>query len=73
MATGLMTLVDDCIKETWQMPKVHRIPMPLTSKTFDFEYVGPRAFMQHMFGRRDSTERAPPPSPFRYGHAVSAY
>ncbi|GKT47322.1 uncharacterized protein ColSpa_07503 [Colletotrichum spaethianum] len=41
VATGLMALVDDCIKYRWQTKKVHRIPVPLTSRTVDVEYVGP--------------------------------
>ncbi|KAK4464542.1 hypothetical protein QBC42DRAFT_263166 [Cladorrhinum samala] len=27
MATGLMALVDDCIKKRWPDPKVHRSPL----------------------------------------------
>ena len=73
MATGLMALVDDCIKERWQTRKLHRLP--LTSKTF--EYVGPRAFMQHVFGRRHSDSRPPTSSNFgsslRYPDPISAY
>ncbi|KAH8900071.1 hypothetical protein GQ53DRAFT_208008 [Thozetella sp. PMI_491] len=70
MATGLIALVDDCIKERWQTRKVHRVP--LTSKTF--EYVGPKAFMQQVFGRRNSEERPPhSSSPLRYANPISAY
>ncbi|KAF6798754.1 hypothetical protein CSOJ01_12678 [Colletotrichum sojae] len=58
VATGLMALVDDCIKERWQTKKVHRIPVPLTSKTVDVE--GPRAFMQHIFQRRGSDQQSSP-------------
>ncbi|KAJ4294898.1 hypothetical protein N0V88_005137 [Collariella sp. IMI 366227] len=65
MATGLMALVDDCIKERWQPKKIHRIPVPLTSKTVNFEAVSPKAFMQHVFGRRHSNEHSPPASPRR--------
>ena len=57
MATGLMALVDDCIKDRWETKKVHHIAVPLTSKTIDLEYVGPRAFMQHVLGRRHSSEQ----------------
>jgi hypothetical protein len=70
MATGLMALVDDCIKENWQTPKVHHIPIPLTSKTFDFQYGGPKAFMQHVFSRRDAPYTM---SPQRYANPISAY
>jgi len=83
MATGLMALVDDCIKERWQTPKVHRIPVPLTSKTLSFENINPqaliqnikpKAFIQNLFQRRHSNETAQPPaissSPLP---AISAY
>ncbi|KAL2126119.1 hypothetical protein VTI74DRAFT_1649 [Chaetomium olivicolor] len=73
MATGLMALVDDCIKERWQPKKVHRIPVPLTSKTVNFEAVSPKAFMQHVFGRRHSNDHSPPGSPLRFAKPVSAY
>lgn len=73
MATGLMALVDNCIKERWQTKKIHRIPVPLTSKTVD---VAPKAFMQQVFGRRNSNEghyHTNPPSALRFMYPVSAY
>ena len=74
MATGLMALVDDCIKERWQPKKAHRIPVPLTHKTVNLGYATPRSFMQHVFGRRYSDDHSSPPSPLRYErHAVAAY
>ncbi|CCF33893.1 hypothetical protein CH063_05992 [Colletotrichum higginsianum] len=60
VATGLMALVDDCIKHRWQTKKIHRIPVPLTSRTVDVEYVGPRAFVQHLFQRRASDQISSP-------------
>ncbi|KAK3358647.1 hypothetical protein B0T24DRAFT_128474 [Lasiosphaeria ovina] len=73
MATGLMALVDDCIKERWQTKKkVHRIPVPLTSKTVNLGHVGPRSFMQHVFGRRHSNDYSAPPSPLRFANPVAA-
>jgi hypothetical protein len=74
MATGLMALVDDCIKERWQTKKVHHIPVPLTSKTVD---VAPKSFMQQVFGRRDSKEKhqysSKPSTPLRYANPIYAY
>ena len=70
MATGLMALVDDCIKDRWQTRKTHLLPLP--SKTF--EYASPRAIMQHVFGRRPSKAKdrqSHPPSPSRYGNLIS--
>ncbi|KXX75316.1 hypothetical protein MMYC01_208505 [Madurella mycetomatis] len=77
MATGLMALVDDCIKERWETKKVHRIPVPLTSKTVNFENVSPKAIMQHVFGRRysnDHSHHSPlASSPLRFANPITAY
>lgn len=73
MATGLMALVDNCIKERWQTKKAVRIPVPLTSKTVG---VAPKALMQHVFGRRNSNEQdyhPSSPSSLRHMHPISAY
>lgn len=71
MATGLIALVDDCIKERWQTKKVHRIPVPLTHKTVN---IAPRSFMQHVFGRRYSNDYySSPPSPLRFANPIAAY
>lgn len=69
VASGLMALVDDCIKERWQTKKTHRLPM-----LGDVEYVGPRAFMQRVFThRRSSSESAhQATSPLRYAEPISA-
>ncbi|KAK1755564.1 hypothetical protein QBC47DRAFT_191266 [Echria macrotheca] len=72
MATGLMALVDDCIKERWQPKKVHRIPVPLTHRTMSFGPVAPRSFMQHVFGRRYSDHHSNPPSPLRFANPIAA-
>lgn len=78
-----MALVDDCIKERWQTKKkVHRIPVPLTSKTVNLGlggYGGPRSFMQHVFGRRYSNDHSHnaagtnPTSPLRFASPIAAY
>ncbi|KAI1763751.1 hypothetical protein GGR53DRAFT_520769 [Hypoxylon sp. FL1150] len=70
VATGLIALIDDCIKERWQTKKIHRIGLPLTSKSMDVEVVSPKAFVQHMFMRRNSDHH---PSPLRFQKAVAAY
>ncbi|KAF9881711.1 hypothetical protein CkaCkLH20_00857 [Colletotrichum karsti] len=43
VATGLMALVDDCIKDRWQVKKTQ----------------GPRSFVQHFFQRRSSDQSSP--------------
>lgn len=73
MATGLMALVDDCIKERWQTKKVHRIPVPLTSKTVNFEAVSPKAIMQQVFRRRHSNDHQRPSSPLRPANPIAAH
>jgi hypothetical protein len=73
MASGLMALVDNCIKERWQTKKIHRIPVPLTSKTVD---VAPLAFMHQVFGRRNSNDQhyqSNPTSALRHQYPISAY
>lgn len=78
MATGLMTLVDDCIKERWQTKKAHRIPMPSTFKSVNFNAVRPKALMQHVFGRRNSNDHhqqrpaSTPSSPLRHANPPAA-
>lgn len=71
MATGLMALVDDCIKERWQTraSRIRRISVPLTHKTVDFELPGPKAFVQGLLSRRSTSERVPQ-SPLRDGIAA---
>ncbi|KAK4163201.1 hypothetical protein QBC43DRAFT_320164 [Cladorrhinum sp. PSN259] len=73
MATGLMALVDDCIKERWQTPKVHTIPVPLTSRKLSFESVSPKAFVHNLFQRRHSDNGHPPAVPMTPLRTISAY
>lgn len=60
VATGLIALVDDCIKERWQPKKTHHIPV-----LGDVEYVGPRAFVQRVFSQRSQDHHHRPKSPLR--------
>lgn len=69
-----MALADDCIKERWQTKKVHRIPVPLTSKTVNLGYGGPRSFMQHVFRRYSNDHNSTSPSsPLRVANPITAY
>lgn len=74
MATGLIALVDDCIKERWQTKRVHRIPVPLTSKRVSLDNVKPKALMHHVFGRRYSNDHSQPhpSSPLRLASPIAA-
>jgi hypothetical protein len=62
VATGLMALVDDCIKERWQTKKPQRAPV---------EYAGTKSFMHQMFTRRAPPEQ--PHSPLRHALPIAAY
>ncbi|KAJ4390807.1 hypothetical protein N0V93_004405 [Gnomoniopsis smithogilvyi] len=65
VASGLMTLVDDCIKERWQTKKIHRLPT-----LGDVGSNGPRALMNRVFSpRRTSSDQH---SPLRYTSPISA-
>ncbi|KAJ2896664.1 hypothetical protein MKZ38_005316 [Zalerion maritima] len=67
MATGLMALVDDCIKERWQTKKPTRIAMPGRSSTLTS--ASSKSFGMNLFHRRNSDH----PSPLRIGGPVAAY
>ncbi|KAH9887149.1 hypothetical protein F4778DRAFT_435206 [Xylariomycetidae sp. FL2044] len=76
IATGLISLVDDCINERWHHKKIRRISLPLTSKTMDVELVSPRTFVQHLFARRHSYTHHHRPvgaSSLRHQKAVAAH
>ncbi|KAI0204849.1 hypothetical protein F4808DRAFT_412381 [Astrocystis sublimbata] len=73
VATGLMALVDDCIKSRWQPSKnrVRRFSLP------DVEFVRPRSLVQHLLHRRFSEHHQQRPqssqSPLRSQRAMAAY
>lgn len=80
MATGLMALVDDCIKERWQTKKGHHTAVPLAHKMVDAVPKSPKSFLQQVFGRRNSKENhhdyhycSKPSSRLRYANPISAY
>ncbi|KAI8624525.1 hypothetical protein F5Y19DRAFT_312779 [Xylariaceae sp. FL1651] len=69
IATGLMALVDDCIKSRWRPEKkrVRRFSLP------DVEFARSRSFVQHLLHRRFSEHHHHrPESPLRYQKAVAA-
>lgn len=73
VSTGLMALVDDCIKQRWGnkgAKRVHRFGLPLTSRTVDFEYANPRSIMHNLFHRRASDAHADAP---RHRHSLRTY
>ncbi|KAF4629946.1 hypothetical protein G7Y89_g8197 [Cudoniella acicularis] len=79
IATGLIALVDDCIKRRFHSKKhTHQVGVPLTPLKYDMEFVTPKAMVEHMFRRRNSggstKEREQQRgSPLKYGLPVHAY
>lgn len=80
VATGLVALIDDCIKRHFhsrQEKYTHQVVVPLTQRKLDMEFVTPRAMVEHMFKRRNSgssaREREQRGSPLRYTNATTAY
>jgi len=79
IATGLISLVDDCIKRHFHSkPRHHQIAVPLTPLKMDMEFVGPKAMVEHLFKRRNSGgstkgEKEQRGSPLKYNHPVTAY
>ena len=67
MSTGLMALVDDCIKERWQAKKPRRLSLPLAPKSLDA-----KSFMHQIFARRGSDNSQSHSSPLRQQTAVAA-
>ncbi|KAM5365747.1 hypothetical protein ACJZ2D_010879 [Fusarium nematophilum] len=72
IATGLIALVDDCIKERWQAKKPsHRA---IRNRTGDFNQSNPRSFMQSFFQRRHSEEHSSSRGSLKFGRKpVAAY
>lgn len=66
MATGLMALVDDCIKRKYRTKKVVQlnIPLPMTSHLkMNMEYVGPKRLIDEVFNRRPTIQARSMSSP----------
>jgi len=58
VATGLMALVDDCIKSRWHHKDRFQFPIPmpmLSSRKMNMEYIGPKRLIDEVFHRRGNT------------------
>ncbi|CAG8954808.1 hypothetical protein HYFRA_00004733 [Hymenoscyphus fraxineus] len=70
IATGLITLVDDCIKQRFNSKAkhthTHSVGVPLTPLKYDMEFVSPKAMVEHMFKRTNSSGSSKGESPLRY-------
>lgn len=60
VTTGLVALVDDCIKRKYHKKRSVRLVLPTTGKLpkMNMEYVGPKRFIDEMFHRRPTISRS---------------
>jgi len=72
VATGLIALVDDCIKRHFgpaPKPKFSRqISLPLTPLKGHVDFVGPKALVKHVFSRRNSSDKESEKEGHGHGH-----
>lgn len=59
VATGLLALVDDCIKRRFHSSQSTQLHIPLIRNKLHLDYVGPKRLIDEMFNR---TSRTGPPS-----------
>lgn len=66
VATGLIALVDDCIKTRWHQKNGFQLNLPALMKSplqMNMEYVGPKRLIDEVFNRRGLTAtRHPTPT-----------
>lgn len=58
VASGLITLVDDCIKSRWHKKGRVQISIPMLNKSplkMNSNYVGPRRLMNEVLNRREKS------------------
>ena len=62
VATGLIALVDDCIKTRWHQKNGFQLNLPRLKSPFqmNMEYVGPKRLIDEVFNRRGLTATRPP-------------
>ncbi|KAF8248360.1 hypothetical protein K440DRAFT_548501 [Wilcoxina mikolae CBS 423.85] len=61
VTTGLIALIDDCIKRKYKSKRTIQLVLPTTGKTplkMNMEYVGPKRFIDEMFHRRPILSRS---------------
>ena len=65
MASGLVALVDDCIKRRWHQKSRVQVTVPMLMKRplrLNMEYVGPKRLMDEVFHHNEkSNARRPTP------------
>ena len=64
MASGLITLVDDCIKRRWHHKNRVQMTVPTLMKSplrLNMEYVGPKRLLDEVFNRKERPPLRPTP------------
>lgn len=51
IATGLMALVDDCIKRRFHQKQSTQLHIPLLKNKLHLDYIGPKRLIDEMFNR----------------------
>jgi len=75
IATGLISLIDDCIKSHFH-PKTrhtHSVSVPLTPLKYEVEFVSPKAFFSRRNSGGSQKDREQRSSPLRHSNHVEAY
>ncbi|KAF2637452.1 hypothetical protein P280DRAFT_472157 [Massarina eburnea CBS 473.64] len=65
VATGLMALVDDCIKRKFHSKQATQLHIPLLRTKMHIDYVGPKRLIDEVFHRRSSGPPSRHPSALR--------
>lgn len=66
VATGLMTLVDDCIKRRFHSKQSTQLHIPLlrtSSFKMNMEYIGPKRLIDEVFHRKHQDSGSPKKQP----------
>lgn len=61
MTTGLVALVDDCIKRKYHNKKTVQLVLPTAGKQalkMNMEYIGPKRLIEEIFNRRPAVSRS---------------
>jgi hypothetical protein len=59
VSTGLMALVDDCIKRRFHQKQSTQLHIPLVRNKLHLDYIGPKQLIDEIFNR---TDRNGPPA-----------
>lgn len=68
MASGLIALVDDCIKQRFHPKPTHQFVIPVPKLKIDMDYIGTKALLKEMLQKSNKRETTPSrrPTPSRH-------